>query len=453
MNVHFIAIGGSAMHNLALALHERGDALITGSDDAIFEPSKSRLSRAGILPEREGWYPQKIHNGLDVIILGMHAKRDNPELLKAKQIGLKIYSYPEFLYESTKNKTRVVIGGSHGKTSITSMLLHSLKHSNSNVDYMVGARLEGYKTMVRLSTDSEWAVFEGDEYLSSPIDLRPKFHLYRANVAILSGMAWDHINVFPTFEKYKIAFSDFLKSMEPGGTLIYNSDDVELKDLVLEDNSPIRKIPYSIPKYRIDDFKWVWCTPQGDLNLHFIGKHNLSNAEGARWLAQEMGIQAEEFYDAISTFSGAERRLEILGRGEHRSVHLDFAHAPSKVKATVEAYVETFPKTIKIGLLELHTFSSLNPDFISGYHDVLNGLDQAVVYYDPKAVAHKNLPELEKSTVESVFGSEVKVFTDIDEFRIFFDKLPISCNLLVMSSGNLGGFDIRAYSEKWVSEN
>ena len=453
MNVHFIAIGGSAMHNLALALHERGDALITGSDDAIFEPSKSRLSTAGILPEREGWYPQKIHNGIDVIILGMQAKRNNPEVYKATQIGLKIYSYPEFLYESTKNKTRVVIGGSHGKTSITSMLLHSLKHSNSNVDYMVGARLEGYKTMVRLSTDSEWAVFEGDEYLSSPIDLRPKFHLYRANVAILSGMAWDHINVFPTFEKYKIAFSDFLKSMEPGGTLIYNSDDVELKDLVLEDNSPIRKIPYSIPKYRIDDFKWVWCTPQGDLNLHFIGKHNLSNAEGARWLAQEMGIQAEEFYDAISTFSGAERRLEILGRGEHRSVHLDFAHAPSKVKATVEAYVETFPKTIKIGLLELHTFSSLNPDFISGYHDVLNGLDQAVVYYDPKAVAHKNLPELEKSTVESVFGSEVKVFTDIDEFRIFIDKLPISCNLLVMSSGNLGGFDIRAYSEKWVSEN
>ena len=296
MNVHFIAIGGSAMHNLALALHERGDALITGSDDAIFEPSKSRLYRAGILPEREGWYPEKIHNGIDVIILGMHAKQDNPELLKAKQIGLKIYSYPEFLYESTKNKTRVVIGGSHGKTSITSMLLHSLKRSNSNVDYMVGAQLEGYNTMVRLSTDSEWAVFEGDEYLSSPIDLRPKFHLYRANVAILSGMAWDHINVFPTFEKYKIAFSDFLKSMEPGGTLIYNSDDVELKDLVLGDNSPIRKIPYSIPKYRIDDVKWVWCTPQGDLNLHFIGKHNLSNAEGARWLAQELGIQAEEFY-------------------------------------------------------------------------------------------------------------------------------------------------------------
>ncbi len=451
MNVHFIAIGGSAMHNLALALHERGDALITGSDDAIFEPSKSRLSRAGILPEREGWYQERIHNSLDAVIIGMHAKKDNPELLKAKKIGLKIYSYPEFLFESTKYKTRVVIGGSHGKTSTTSMLLHSLKLSNLNVDYMVGAQLEGYDTMVRLSIDSEWAVFEGDEYLSSPIDLRPKFHLYRANVAILTGMAWDHINVFPTLEKYKIAFSDFLKSMEPGGTLIYNSDDVELKDLVLEDNSPIRKIPYSIPEYRIDGVKWVWCTPQGDLNLNFIGKHNLSNAEGARWLAQEMGIQADEFYDAISSFRGAERRLEILRQGKNRSVHLDFAHAPSKVRATVEAYVETFPKTIKIGLLELHTFSSLNPDFISGYHDILSGLDQAIVFYDPKAVAHKSLPELEKSTVESAFGKGVKVLTNIDELLNIFENLPISCNLLVMSSGNLGGFDIRTYSKKWAS--
>lgn len=451
MNVHFIAIGGSAMHNLALALHERGDSSITGSDDAIFEPSKSRLSRAGILPEREGWYEEKIHNGLDAVIIGMHAKQDNPELIKAKKMGLKIFSYPEFLFESTKNKTRVVIGGSHGKTSTTSMLLHSLKQSNSNVDYMVGAQLEGYDTMVRLSGDSEWAVFEGDEYLSSPIDLRPKFHLYRANVAILTGMAWDHINVFPTFEKYKIAFIDFLKSMEPGGTLIYNSDDIELKELVLADNSPIRKIPYSIPEYRIDGIKWVWCTPQGDLNLNFIGKHNLSNAEGARWLAQEMGIQAEEFYDAISSFRGADRRLETLGKGKRRSVHLDFAHAPSKVRATVEAYVETFPKTIKIGLLELHTFSSLNPDFISGYHNIMSGMDQSIVFYDPQAVAHKNLPKLEKSTVETSFGKGIKVLTDIDELRIMFDNLPNSCNLLVMSSGNLGGFDIRAYSKKWVS--
>ena len=447
MNIHFIAIGGSAMHNLALALHERGDTLITGSDDAIFEPSKTRLRMAGLLPQSEGWFVEKINNNIDAVIIGMHAKKENPELIRAQKLGLNIFSYPEFLFESSKAKTRVVIGGSHGKTSTTSMLLHSLRLSNVDVDFMVGAQLDGYNTMVRLSNDSEWAVFEGDEYLSSPIDLRPKFHLYRANVAILTGIAWDHINVFPTIDDYRLAFEGFLKSMEPGGTLIYNEDDKDLEKIVIEDNSPIRKIPYHMPKYRIQNGRWIWITPQGDLPLSFIGKHNLSNAEGARWLAQEMGVQAEDFYDALTSFKGAKSRLEVLKSGTKRIIHLDFAHAPSKVRATVEAYCETYIDEVTIGLLELHTFSSLNSEFISGYKDSLDGLDKAIVFFDPKSVAHKNLPELKKDEVQSAFGSETLVLTSIDEMQKTLYNLPEKCNLLIMSSGDLGGFDIRAYAE------
>ena len=451
MNIHFIAIGGSAMHNLALSLAQKKNIVISGSDDAIFEPSKTRLSEAGLLPEKEGWFEEKINSDLDAVILGMHAKKDNPELIKSKALGIKIYSYPEFLFEYSKNKTRVVIGGSHGKTSTTSMLLHSLAFSEINFDFMVGAQLEGYGNTVKLSEDSEWAVFEGDEYLSSPIDLRPKFHLYRANVAILTGMAWDHINVFPTKESYNNAFKDFIKSMEPGGTLIYNSEDIELKELVLEDNSPIRKIPYQTPNYRIEDSKWIWCTPFGDLDLNFIGKHNLSNAEGARWLAQEMGVQADDFYDAISSFKGADRRMQLLNKGDKRLVHLDFAHAPSKVKATVQAYIETYSDKIKVGVLELHTFSSLNSDYISSYQGILDKLDKAFVFFDPRAVVMKNLPELRRKVVEEAFGQKIVVITDIEDLRDNLEVLPISCNLLIMSSGNLGGFDIINFSKKWVS--
>tara|TARA_B100000497_G_scaffold102562_1_gene117114 strand:- start:2287 stop:3642 length:1356 start_codon:yes stop_codon:yes gene_type:complete len=450
MNIHFIAIGGSAMHNLALALAKRKNMVVSGSDDAIFEPSKSRLLEGGLLPEKEGWFEEKINSDLDAVILGMHAKKDNPELVKSKALGIKIYSYPEFLYECSKRKTRVVIGGSHGKTSTTSMLLHSLSFSEIDFDFMLGAQLEGYENAVKLSEDSEWAVFEGDEYLSSPIDLRPKFHLYRANVAILTGMAWDHINVFPTKESYNNAFKDFIKSMEPGGTLIYNSEDIELKKLVLEDSSPIRKIPYKTPDYRIKNSKWIWCTPMGDLDLNFMGKHNLSNAEGARWLAQEMGVQADDFYDAISSFKGADRRMQLLNKGDKRLVHLDFAHAPSKVKATVQAYEETYSDKIKIGVLELHTFSSLNVDYISSYQGVLDNLDKAFVFFDPHAIAMKNLKELSRNEVEKTFGQKISVITNIKDLKDNLEILPLSCNLLIMSSGNLGGFDIKSFSKKWV---
>jgi len=448
MKAHFIAIGGSAMHNLALALAERGDTVITGSDDAIFEPSRSRLAAAGILPETEGWFPEKITADLDAVILGMHARADNPELLRAQELGLPIFSYPEYLYEATKGKTRVVVGGSHGKTSTTSMLLHALRMDGLDVDYMVGAQLAGYQTMVRLSNSAEWAVFEGDEYLSSPIDLRPKFHLYRANVAVLTGMAWDHVNVFPTMAEYEKAFSGFLESMEPGGTLIYNEEDEALTAVVLADQSPIRKIPYRTPSYRVENNQWIWETPHGDLPLRIMGRHNLSNAEGARWLALEMGIQEEDFYDAMATFEGAQRRLEVLAESEARCVHLDFAHAPSKVKATVAAYVETYEQTA--GLLELHTFSSLNPAFIPGYAGTMEGLGQAMVYFDPAAVAHKKLPALDPAWVQETFGPGVQVFTRQEEVQAALEALPAVCHLLIMSSGNMGGIDVRTWAPSWV---
>ena len=198
MNVHLIAIGGSAMHNMAIAMHKKGFN-VTGSDDEIFEPSKTRLAKLNLLPAKEGWDTNNIHKGIDAVILGMHARADNPELLKAQELGLKIYSYPEYIYEQTKDKTRIVIGGSHGKTSITAMILHVLNYHKVDCDYMVGAQLDGFDTMVKLTKEAKIAVIEGDEYLSSPIDRRPKFHLYKPNIAILSGIAWDHINVFPTF--------------------------------------------------------------------------------------------------------------------------------------------------------------------------------------------------------------------------------------------------------------
>lgn len=309
MRIHFIAIGGSAMHNLAIALHQKGDD-ITGSDDVIFEPSKSRLEQRGLLPESFGWFPEKINDNIDAIILGMHAKSDNPELLKAQDLGLKIYSYPEFLYEQSKNKTRVVIGGSHGKTTITSMILHVMNHHDIAVDYMVGAQLEGFDTMVHLSDENEFIVMEGDEYLSSPIDRRPKFHLYKPNIALISGIAWDHINVFPTFENYVEQFSIFAESLTNGGIMVYNEDDEQVKNVVENAEVPIKRYPYKTPESFIENGIAYVETPDGAMPLEIFGKHNLQNMAGAQWICLHMGIGEEEFYEAIASFSGASKRLE-----------------------------------------------------------------------------------------------------------------------------------------------
>ncbi|MDB4752874.1 Mur ligase family protein, partial [Winogradskyella sp.] len=336
MNVHFIAIGGAAMHNLALALHNKGYN-VTGSDDTIFDPSRSRLEAKGLLPEEFGWFPEKVSSNLDAIVLGMHAKADNPELLKAQELGLKIYSYPEFLYEQSKHKTRVVIGGSHGKTTITSMILHVMHYHDRDVDYMVGAQLEGFDVMVKLTEDNDFIVLEGDEYLSSPIDRRSKFHLYKPNIALLSGIAWDHINVFPTYENYVEQFSIFVDSIVMGGSINYNEEDEEVKRVVLASENQIRKLPYRTPDYSVEDGVTLLETPEGPMPIEVFGAHNLNNLAGAKWICQHMGIDEDDFYEAISTFKGASKRLEKIAESSNSVVYKDFAHSPSKVEATTKA--------------------------------------------------------------------------------------------------------------------
>lgn len=442
MNVHFIAIGGSAMHNLALALHKKGDK-VTGSDDVIFEPSKSRLEKAGLLPEKEGWFPEKITGEIDVVIVGMHAKADNPELQKAKSLGLQIYSYPEFLFEASKNKTRVVIGGSHGKTTITAMILHVMNYFDKEVDYMVGAQLEGFDTMVNLTEENDFIVLEGDEYLSSPIDRRPKFHLYQPNIALISGIAWDHINVFPTYENYVEQFRIFISSIVEGGTLIYNSEDREVSELVEETTTYIKKIPYQTPAYSIENGLTLLDTPEGDMPIEVFGKHNLSNLEGARWVCQLMGVDAEDFYEAIASFKGASKRLEKILETENTVVFKDYAHSPSKVAATTEAVKSQYPNHELVAFLELHTYSSLTPEFLKEYRDTLKSADRAIVFYSPHAVMIKELAEIKTEQIENAFGREdLVVFTNPADLKtyLFTQKFENNC-LLFMSSGNYGNLD------------
>ena len=375
MNIHFIAIGGAAMHNLALALQQKGYQ-ITGSDDTIHEPSKSRLANKGLLPSEFGWFPKKITNNLDAVILGMHAKADNLELLKAQELGVKIYSYPEFLYEQSKDKTRVVIGGSHGKTSITSMILHVLHYHNREVDYMVGAQLEGFDTMVHLTPENEFIILEGDEYLSSPIDRRPKFHLYKPNIALLSGIAWDHINVFPTFENYVEQFSIFTDSLTNGGIMVYNEEDGELKKVVEESTNSIKKYPYKTPEYTIENGITFLDTSDGKLPLEIFGKHNLQNLAGAKWICQHVGVDEDDFYEAIATFKGASKRLEKVVESNSTVIYKDFAHSPSKVEATTNAVKEQYNSRTVLACLELHTYSSLNAEFLKEYKGALNAADK-----------------------------------------------------------------------------
>lgn len=383
MRIHFIAIGGAAMHNLALALHYKGYQ-ISGSDDAIFEPSYSRLKAQGLLPENFGWFPEKITESLDAIVLGMHAKVDNPELKRAQELGVKIYSYPEFLFEQSKNKTRVVIGGSHGKTTITSMILHVLNYHGIEVDYMVGAQLDGFDTMVHLTDYNDFIVLEGDEYLSSAIDMRPKFHLYRPNIALLSGIAWDHINVFPTYENYVEQFSIFTDSIINGGIMVYNEEDLEVVSVVEASENPIRKLPYKTAEYYIENGQTLLITPEGDMPVEIFGKHNLSNLSGAKWICQNMGIDENDFYEAIASFKGASKRLEKIGETESNVAYKDFAHSPSKVKATTQAVKSQYPNRKLIACLELHTYSSLNAEFLNEYEGTLEDADEAVVFILPK---------------------------------------------------------------------
>lgn len=449
MTIHFIAIGGAAMHNLAIALHKKGDQ-ITGSDDTIHEPSKSRLDRYHLLPKVFGWFPEKISKNLDAIILGMHAQKDNPELLKAQELGLPIYSYPEFLYEQSKNKTRVVIGGSHGKTTITSMILHVLNYHNKEVDYMVGAQLEGFETMVHLTEKNDFIILEGDEYLSSPIDLRPKFHLYKPNIALISGIAWDHINVFPTKEVYNEQFSIFITKIVSGGMLVYNEEDSILNEIVTNTEANIKKYPYQIPNHEIKNGTTLLETNFGNIPLEIFGHHNLQNLEGAKWICQLIGIQEEDFYEAITSFKGASKRLEKIAEKNGTIIFKDFAHSPSKVEATTKSVATQYKDRTILACLELHTYSSLNAEFLKEYKDTLKIATKAVVFYSPSVVEIKKLEKISVQQIKEAFNQEdLIVYTDAKAFSDFLLQENLkNTAVLLMSSGNYGGLDFNKLTEK-----
>jgi UDP-N-acetylmuramate: L-alanyl-gamma-D-glutamyl-meso-diaminopimelate ligase len=449
MNIHFIAIGGAVMHNLAIALHRKGYN-VTGSDDEIFEPSRSSLQEYGLLPRKGGWDPDRIHPGLDAVILGMHARRSNPELKKAQELGLQIYSFPEYLYEQSQKKKRVVIGGSHGKTTITAMVMHVLRDQNIDFDYMVGSRIEGFDTMVKITEEAPFIILEGDEYLSSPIDPRPKFHLYYPHMVLLSGIAWDHMNVFPTFEKYKKQFRKFLEIITGGGKVFYYDGDPILSEVVDTGHWSLLKIPYNEHPYKVDSGRFVLKTRYGDVPLTLFGRHNMQNIQGAQLICRDLGVEDHLFYDSIQTFKGAERRQQLLANGKDRAVYLDFAHAPSKVKATVNAFREMYRDRRLVACLELHTYSSLNMEFIPQYRGTMDEADLAMVYFNPAVVKHKRLPPLSTGEVQKQFGKkDLVVYNDAAQLERDLKALrKNTCVLLIMTSGNFSGIDLKSLARE-----
>jgi UDP-N-acetylmuramate: L-alanyl-gamma-D-glutamyl-meso-diaminopimelate ligase len=441
MRIHFIAIGGSAMHNLAIALHKKGYQ-VTGSDDVIFEPSSTRLASHGLLPTVMGWQESNITTDLDAVILGMHALTDNPELLKAQELGLKIYSYPEYIYEQTKDKLRVVIGGSHGKTTITSMILHVLNYYKRDIDYLVGAQLAGFDTMVKITNSAPVIIIEGDEYLASPIDRRPKFHLYKANIAVISGIAWDHINVFPTYADYTKQFEIFIDTIQPDGTLIYCEADQDLNDIVQASAAAIKKIPYTIPAHRIEH--GITYLLPGETPLEVFGDHNLMNLNAAKLVCEQLDISAEHFDTAIASFTGAAKRLEVVSIKAHTNVYKDFAHSPSKLKATIEAVKTQFPTRKLVACIELHTFSSLNKNFLSQYDSSMSKADVPIVFIDKKTFLHKKMEPFTEVDVQSAFKDKrITFFDDIALLETYLTNMNYhETNLLMMSSGNYSGLDL-----------
>lgn len=447
-HIHFISIGGAVMHNLAIALYKKS-YLVTGSDDEIFEPSKSRLQKYGLLPEEQGWFPEKINAQTQAVILGMHAHADNPELKRARELSVPVYSFPEYLFQQTKDKKRIVIGGSHGKTTTTSMIMHVLRENKTDFDYMVGAQIEGFDTMVGLS-DAPIAVFEGDEYLSSSLDPRPKFHLYKPHIAVITGIAWDHINVFPTFENYTEQFSRFISMIEKKGTLIYYRHDPVLKKIAEESNNDILKIAYDVPESVIKNGITCLLKNGTEYPLAVFGDHNLQNISAAREVCNQLGINDENFFNAISSFKGASKRLQLISENDFTSVYLDFAHSPSKLKATTGAVKKQYPSRRLVACMELHTFSSLKEEFLPQYHGCMDEADTAFVFFNPDTLVHKRLKNIDKLQVETAFGGKnVKVFTDRDDLTgVLLQQNWKNANLLLMSSGNFSGIDFKEFAKK-----
>ena len=441
---HFIAIGGAVMHNLALALLEKGYK-VTGSDDEIYEPSRGRLKNAGILPKEKGWFPEKIHNDLEGIILGMHARGDNPELIKAKALGIPIYSFPEFIFNQSKDKKRVVISGSHGKTTITSMILHVLQYLEINFDYLVGAQVEGFDLMVKLS-HAPIIIIEGDEYLTSPLDRRPKFFHYHHHILLMSGIAWDHYNVFPTFENYKSQFARLVEMTPEDGTFIYCKEDQHVRNLAVSlDSKRMRKIPYNAHPHSIQNGETILKTSSGTIPIAIFGAHNLQNLQGALEVCKSLGIKENEFYKAISSFKGAAKRQEIIAKSEYSILFRDFAHAPSKLKATVTAVKKQYPARKLIAVQELHTYSSLNKEFVNNYAHTFDEADIAIIYLNPKAVSLKKLELMDEYMLKEGFQrDDLMLFTEMEKLKRFLEAQEYhNTNLLLMSSGNYDDMDLK----------
>ena len=436
MRIHFIAIGGAAMHNLAMAVACKEGYVVTGSDDEIFEPALGHLRKAGLLPAETGWHPERITADIDAVILGMHAREDNPELLRAKELGIRIYSFPEYLYEQTKDKIRIVVGGSHGKTTTTAMILYVLQRLGIEADYMVGAQIEGFERMVRLSDTARYAVFEGDEYLTSPLDLRSKFLWYHPHIAVLTGIAWDHINVFPTFPQYVDTFRKFADSIEPDGTLIYYAEDENLRQIADTTRADIHCVPYT--------------AYNGQVPMQVFGRHNMQNLQAAALACHCMGIEPQAFYHTIASFTGASNRLERIAEAGTNVAYKDFAHSPSKLRATVSAVRERYPDKTLVACMELHTFSSLTADFLPQYKDCMAEADTALVYFNPKVIAHKHLTPITPEEVRKAFHSEnVEVLTDSTALQARLREIHYeNTALLLMTSGTFDGIDIPAFARE-----
>ncbi len=449
MKIHFTSIGGSVMHQLAIALKRKGYQ-VTGSDDEIFEPAKGNLAREGILPESIGWAPQKIDASLDAVILGMHAKADNPELLKAKELNLPVYSFPEYIFKESGNKTRIVVGGSHGKTTTTSMIMHVLRATGKEFDYLVGARLQGFDQSVKI-TDAPVIVCEGDEYPASVIEKLPKFHFLFPHIAVITGIAWDHINVFPTFENYLEQFSIFIDKIEKGGHLIYNDTDAILKELVeTHARADIHYHPYGVPEHSIESGITKVIIDGAEADLKVFGNHNLLNMNAAWLVCKQLDIAAADFAKAIRSFTGAAKRLELLAKNGDTIFYRDFAHAPSKVKATIEALKNQFPDKTLIAVLELHTYSSLNEAFMKEYRGVMDDADWAAVFFSKHALELKRMPELPKESVVQGFGKKgLAVLNEKKELEDWLYSNNYKNAIVVfMSSGNYDGLDTEVFAKR-----
>jgi UDP-N-acetylmuramate: L-alanyl-gamma-D-glutamyl-meso-diaminopimelate ligase len=447
--VHFIAIGGAVMHNMAIALHQKG-LQVTGSDDAINEPSKSRLAKWGLLPEDLGWHPEKINTGLDAVILGMHARKDNPELLRAQELGIKIYSFPEYIYEQSKDKQRIVIAGSHGKTTITSMIMHVLRYHNRDFDYVVGAQIEGFDLMVKLTEEAPVIIIEGDEYLSSPIDERPKFLHYKHHIGLVSGIAWDHINVFPTYDIYVSQFDKFADSTPKGGSLIYNDEDDMAAVVCKKEREDVYTFDYSTHKHEVVDGKTYLIRDKERIAVEIFGSHNMLNLGGAKMILSRIGITEDMFYQAITSFKGAANRLELLSASNNVRVYKDFAHAPSKLEATCKAVKGQFPNHKLIACLELHTFSSLNKDFLGQYKGTFNEPDVAVVFYNEETLRHKKMEMITPEQVREAFKRpDLQVITRSEDLvNLLREQTTEKSNILLMSSGTFNSTDIKSLAKE-----